>query len=132
MKDQQAEPTGGFVMKIVFKNLKNSDLVSRAVKDRFAPLLNKFPQLQGHRLTVTLEMENSPVKPGRDSFSAKVLVDGRKFRGLNLRRRSDNLYAALAEVTDGMLELLNRAGEKSRMRRRREQRRTVQWIREAA
>jgi ribosome-associated translation inhibitor RaiA len=119
-------------MKIVFKNLKNSDLVSRAVKDRFAPLLDKFPQLQSHRLTVTLEMENSPVKPGRDSFSAKVLVDGRKFHSLNLRRRSNNLYAALAEVTDGMLELLSRAGQKNRMRRRREQRRTMQLIREAA
>lgn len=119
-------------MKIVFKNLEHSDLVKQFVEDRFEPLTEKFPHLRSHKMTITLEMENSPVKPGRDSFSARVLVDGRKFRGLNFTRTSPNLYAAIAESVDGMLELLNRAGERYRVRSRKQTRKAMQQLRTAA
>lgn len=119
-------------MKIVFKNLEHSDLVKQFVEDRFEPLAEKFPHLRSHKMTITLEMENSPVKPGRDSFSARVLVEGRKFRGLNFTRSSPNLYAAIADSVDGMLELLNRAGERYRVRSRRQTRKAIEMLRQAA
>lgn len=119
-------------MKIVFKNLEHSDLVKKFVEDRFESLTEKFPHLRTHKMTVTLEMENSPVKPGRDSFSARVLVEGRKYRGLNFTRSSQNLYAAVADSVDGMLELLNRAGERYRVRSRRQTRKAMEMLRMAA
>jgi ribosome-associated translation inhibitor RaiA len=113
-------------MKIVFKNLEHSDLVKKIVEDRFESLAGKFPQLRSHKMIITLEMENSPVKAGKDSFSARVLIDGRKYRGLSFTRTSSNLYVAVAEAVDGMLELLNRAGERYRVRSRRQTRKVKQ------
>lgn len=120
------------MMRIVFKNLEHSDLVKKVVQDRFEPLNEKFPHLRSHKMTITLEMENSPTQPGRDSFSVRVLVDGRRFRGLNFSRSAENLYAAVANTADGMLELLNRKGERYRVRSRRQTRKIQQQVLRAA
>jgi ribosome-associated translation inhibitor RaiA len=109
---------GGTKMKIIFKNLTQSSLTKKVVRERFASIIEKFPDLNKHEMRVTLEMENSPVHPGLDTFSVRVFVNGQKYKGLKLLRKSDNLYSATAEVIDGMLELLNRAGDKLRVKSR--------------
>jgi len=63
-------------------------------------------------------MENSSRKPGPDLFTAKVKILGEKFKHLGLEKGASSLYEAIKTVDDGMLELLNRAGDKQRVRAR--------------
>lgn len=103
---------------IVFKNLDRSELAKQIVHERLVPLLEKFPDLSRHKITVTLGMENAPAQAGADSFTVKIAVSGQKYGGLHLEKSASNLYAAMAEVIDAMLERLNRLGDKKRVRSR--------------
>jgi ribosome-associated translation inhibitor RaiA len=104
--------------KIVFKNLEPSDLVRDHVEERFDALMEKFPDLKGHKCTITLEMKNSPLHAGPDLFSVKAVIDGFKYRDIAFVHDAENLYLAIAEFSDKMVEVLNRAGDKLRVKSR--------------
>jgi ribosome-associated translation inhibitor RaiA len=104
--------------KIVFKNLESSDLVRTHVEDRMESLNEKFPDLKSHRGTVTLEMKNSPTHAGPDLFSVKAVIDGFKYKDITFEHNAENLYLAIAEFSDRMVEVLNRAGDKIRVKAR--------------
>ena len=95
------------MLKIIFKNMESSQLAKNILQERIYPVLDKFPSLEDHRVTVTVEMENSPKQAGPDSFTVSSIIMGKTFKGLKFRRSSGNLYHATAEFADGLNELLS-------------------------
>jgi len=110
------------MIQIKFKNLDKSEMAREAVQERIEALVLKFAELNRSKIQVTLEMENSPLKPGPDLFKVKLHVFGGRYDGITVEKAKSNLYIALAEVADHMLEILNRFGDKARVKRRKQAR----------
>lgn len=106
------------MLKIAFKNLEKSQLASDIVTEKFDSLLNKFPDLEDHQIEIYLSMENSPSQVGRDFFSVKVIINGKKYGGVVVEKKNISLYLALDDLLLVMQESLNRKGDKVRVRRR--------------
>lgn len=106
------------MIQIKFKNLEKSQLAKDAVLERIEALVLKFEDLKESRIIVTLEMQNSPLQAGPDLFSVKLFISRGRFRGITVTKSDSNLYKALAEVVEHMLEVLNRAGDKERVKKR--------------
>ena len=96
------------MLKIVFKNMQSSQFAKDIVQERVEPIIHKFPSLAGHKITVTLEMENSPTQAGPDLFSVTSLVNGKTYKHFKIKKSSDNFYHALAELVDGFCERMGR------------------------
>lgn len=110
------------MMQIKFKNIDKSDLIETSVQQRLQALVEKFPLLEKCKINVTLEMENSPVQAGPDLFKVKLHVLKGRYDGVFVEKTNANMYVALAEVVDLMLEKLNRMGDKRRVKNRKEER----------
>lgn len=106
------------MISVVFKGLDKSDLAREAATERMTAIAEKFPDLKESQITMTLAMDNSPHHAGPDLFTVKVNVSGGKYGGVRLEKSATNLYAALADVVDHMLEKLNRFGDRSRVKER--------------
>ena len=100
------------MLKIVFKNMESSQLAKDVIQERISPVIDKFPSLQGHRITLTIEMENSPKQAGPDLFTVSSMVSGKTFKALKIKRCSGNFYHATAELADGLNELLGRENDR--------------------
>ncbi len=100
------------MIKIVFKNMEISQLAKDVVQKRIIPIIDKFPSLEGHRITLTLEMENSPKQAGPDLFTVSSMVSGKTYKGLKIKKSSSNFYHATAELADGLNELLSRESDR--------------------
>lgn len=110
-------------MRIVFKNFDQSQLAKEAVEERLGDMVEKFPELKKHKISVTLSMENSPVQAGPDAFTVKIVIQGKTYGGTALSKTATSLYVALAEVREHLLEVLNRTGDKVRVIQRNKERR---------
>ena len=108
---------------VIFKNLESSPLARESTLERFAVILDKFPDLEKSRIKITLEMKNSPIQAGPDLFSVKAQISGGKYRNIRVEKSAQSLYIALADVIDHMLELLNRCGDRNRVKARKNARR---------
>ena len=106
------------MIKVIFKNMERSELAQKAVTDRLDTVVDKFPDLSNSGITVTLEMLNSPVQAGPDLFSIKIHIHSGRYRGIRLQKSSPNLYVALADSIDHILEVLNRFGDRVRVKER--------------
>lgn len=111
------------MIKITFRNLEKSELAREAAMERIELIVDKFEQLRESRIHVTLEMENSPTQAGPDLFKVKVQISGGRYQGVRIVKSDANLYVALADVVDHMLETLNRFGDKARITERNKARR---------
>jgi ribosome-associated translation inhibitor RaiA len=116
------------MIQIKFKNLEKSEMAREAVHNRIESLTEKFPDLQDGKTLVTLEMENSPTKAGPDLFKVKLHVSSGRYKGITIEKANSNLYVALAEVVDHILEKLNRFGDRARVKERKKARHIVQTI----
>lgn len=116
------------MIQVKFKNLSKSELAREAVQDRIEALVQKFPDLGQSRIQVRLEMQNSPSQPGPDVFKVKVYVTRDRYNGIRVEKANANLYVALADVVDHMLEILNRFGDRARVRERRKARQIAQEL----
>jgi ribosome-associated translation inhibitor RaiA len=103
---------------IKFKNLDKSEMAKEVVMSRFENLLIKFPDLNKSKVNVLLEMENSRTKAGLDSFKVKIFIKGGRYQGITLEKNHPNIYVAVADVYEHMLEALNRFGDKQRVKNR--------------
>lgn len=106
------------MIKVVFKNLEKSQLAIDIVTEKIELFMEKFPDLKDHKVHLFLSMENSFFKKGRDVFSIKAVIDGKKYGGIVIQKKDINLYAALDELTLVLLESLNRKGDKKRVKTR--------------
>lgn len=103
---------GDFMLKIVFKNMKPSRMARDYVLGKMSPILDKFPSLNDHNVTLTLEMENSPRLPGEDSYSVASVISGKKFKFMRLKKTSNNFYVAASEMIESLHEVLGRLSKK--------------------
>lgn len=108
------------MVKIVFKNLEPSQFARNIVKERVEPVIEKFPSLAGHKITLTLEMENSPNQAGPDLFTISSMVTGKTFKNLKIKKSSGNFYLATAELADGFNELLSRESDRLLKKKRKQ------------
>ena len=76
-------------------------------------------------------MENSPTQAGPDLFKVKLHILGARYDGVIVEKENSNLYAALAELSDHMLENLNRFGDKVRVKERTQARQLARKVEEA-
>ena len=74
---------------------------------------------------MTLEIENSPTQAGPDLFKVKIHVSRGLYNGITVEKSNSNLYVALAEMVDHLLEKFNRFGDKARVKERTGARRLV-------
>lgn len=114
------------MIQIKFKNLEKSELAREAVADRVEALIEKFPELEKSKILVTLEMENSPSQAGPDVFKIKFHIKGGRYDGITVEKADSNLYIALADIVDHMLEKFNRFGDRIRVKERTRARRISQ------
>lgn len=106
------------MIQIKFKNMDRSEFAKDVVNERVQALVEKFTDLQACRICVTLEMENSPLQAGPDLFKVKLHIQNGRYRGITVTKADSNLYKALADIVDHMLEKLNRFGDKDRVKGR--------------
>lgn len=118
------------MIRIIFNNLAESELAKDVVYERVQSTIERFPDLENHRITVTLSMDNSPLKPGPDLFKVKLHITGKKYKNIILEKATSSLYLSLAEVIEHALERLNRFGDKQRVRNRKKARQLQQLSRE--
>ena len=116
------------MIQVKFKNLEKSEMAREAVQEREETLIEKFPDFKGSKIQVTLEMENSPLQAGPDLFKVKLHVVRGRYNGITVEKSDSNLYVALAEVVDHMLEVLNRFGDRARVKERKRAREFVQEL----
>lgn len=103
---------------VKFKNLDKSELAREVVQDRIEAMIEKFPALNESKIQITLEMENSPFQAGPDLFKVKLHIARGRYHGITIEKEDSSLYVALAEVSDHMLEKLNRFGDRRRVKER--------------
>lgn len=116
------------MIQVKFKNLDKSEMAKEAVEERVHALMQKFSDLKGSKIQVTLEMQNSPVQAGPDLFKVKFHISRGRYDGVTVEKSDANLYIALADVADHMLEALNRAGDRARVKERRKARELTKKI----
>lgn len=100
------------MLQIVFKNMETSQLAKDVVQERISPIIEKFPSLEGHRITLTLEMENSPLQAGPDLFTVSSVVFGKTYKGLKIKKSSGNFFHATAELANSLNELLSQESDR--------------------
>jgi ribosome-associated translation inhibitor RaiA len=103
--------------KIVFKNLEKSQLALQITEERFSSVYERFPELTSSNVHITLSMENSPTQAGADEFRVRFHCTSGKYKNVILEKSSTNLYTALAETVEHLLERLNRVGDKTRVKK---------------
>lgn len=113
------------MIQVIFKNLERSELVRETAVERIETLVEKFSDLKKSQLVVTLEMENSPTQAGPDLFTVKVQVKRGRYHGTRVEKSASNLYLALADVVDHLLELFNRSGDRARVKERSQARKAI-------
>ncbi len=106
------------MIQVKFKNLEKSEMAREAAQNRIEVLIAKFPDLCKSKIQVTLEMQNSPTQAGPDLFKVKCHILGARYDGVTVEKEDSNLYVALADVIEHMLEKLNRFGDKARVKER--------------
>ena len=108
--------------KIIFKNLEKSELAKQISLERLETVFNKFPDLEPNNITLTLAMDNSPKQSGQDVFRLKFVISKGKYKGIIIEKSSSNLYLALAQLVEHLLEAINRYGDKARIIRLKQKR----------
>lgn len=116
------------MIQIKFKNLDKSEMAREAVQERMEALIDKFEDLNESKIQVTLEMENSPLQAGPDLFKVKLHVSRGRYDGITMEKSDSNLYVAVAEVVDHMLEVLNRFGDRARVKERKKARELTRLV----
>ena len=106
------------MVKVIFKNLEKSEMVSEIVQDKISHVLEKFPELTNVNATISVEMENSPVHAGKDDFRVKLVMTNSRLRPVVIQKAGTNLYQAAAILADRLFEVLHRSLEKRRDQRR--------------
>jgi ribosome-associated translation inhibitor RaiA len=104
------------MVQVKFKDLDSSSIVRETVERRVMAIAEKFPDLRDGKILVTLGMENSPTQAGPDLFKVKLHVSRGRYTGVTVEKAASNLYVTLAEVIDHMLEVLNRHGDRTRVK----------------
>lgn len=113
------------MIRIIFRNLEESELARDITLERLHTALDKFPDLKSHRMSVTISMENSRKQAGPDLFKIKLVIEGRKYGSVVLEKEASNFYVALADLVHHTHERLSRCADKRRSTIRRQRRQAL-------
>jgi ribosome-associated translation inhibitor RaiA len=100
------------MVQVVFKNMETSTLAKNVIQERVSHIVKKFPTLADHKITMTLEMYNSPKQAGPDMYSANVLVTGKTFKAIRLKKTSENFYHAIAVLMDRFVYTISKKSDR--------------------
>ena len=114
------------MIRIIFRNLEDSELTRDITLERLHAALDKFPDLNSHRMTVTISMENSRTQAGPDLFKIKLVIEGRKYGSVVLEKEASNFYVALADLVHHTHERLARCADRKRTNLRRQRREVLE------
>lgn len=106
------------MIQVKFKNLEKSELAKHLTEERIEAVISKFTDLSESKIIVTLDMQNSPLQSGPDVFNINLQILNGKYKGVRVTKTNINLYKALADLTDHLLEKLNRTSDKKRVKSR--------------
>ena len=106
------------MVRIVFKGFDGSESDREGATDRIQKIVDRFPDLAGHKIVVTLSQENGELAATEHGFGAKMVITGKKYSDIVLQKSGSNLWIVFAEMTDATLERLNRYGDKVRVKER--------------
>lgn len=118
------------MIRVVFKNMSQSDARKVAVLQRLKAFEDKFPDLSLSKIQATVELTNAPDHPGQDLFTVTLHIHGGRYHGVRLQKSSMNLAGALSAVADHVLERLNRFGDRTRVKERKLARKFIDNLRE--
>lgn len=116
------------MIRVIFQNLEKSELARNITLESVEELIAKFPDLEKSRISIFLAMDNSPHQAGPDLFRVRIQVLGGKYHGVILQKEGTSLYEALRKVGDGVLERLNRFGDRHRVKARRASRKLIKKV----
>lgn len=110
------------MIQIKFKNLDKSELAREAVEERLAAMIEKFGAIVGQSYSSHTRDGKLTDSSQASVFKVKVHISRGPYKGVTIEKSEPNLYAALAEVVDHMLEVLNRYGDRIRVKQRKQAR----------
>lgn len=101
-----------------FKNLRRSEFIEMNVKRAFASLLD-FSQTKGSVLAITVEMQNSPLKAGKDHFVVKCRLLDSQSKSLFVNKSGENVFEVIHTAAHVLQERLRKQKKKESTSRRR-------------
>ncbi len=101
-----------------FKNLRRSEFIEMNAKRAFSPLLESS-HMYDAILTVTVEMQNSPLKAGKDHFVVSGRLLKSKKRTLFVSKSGENVFEVIQASARVMEERLRKQKKKVSTSRRR-------------
>lgn len=84
----------------IFRHLDQSEFLKKFAQDHIERLLSRYKGTPNINSVIKLEMENSPEQPGKDVFSCEILLSSPQLGKLIVKKRTANMYEAIAEATD--------------------------------
>ncbi|MBY0383582.1 HPF/RaiA family ribosome-associated protein [bacterium] len=102
---------------IRFKNLKQSEFIKRSIENAFSSL-NEDTDLPSPIVSVTVEMQNSPLKAGKDHFVVCSRLWTPEGKALFVKKSGENIFDAISECARTLTERISKQKNKRISQRR--------------
>ncbi len=104
------------MINIIFRGMSKSEFAHDLVKERIESVVERFPDLSGCKINLTVRAENLPLRAGPDLFNVRFHCSSGRYTGIIMEKKAISLFVALADLVEGLLERLNRVGDKKRVK----------------
>ncbi len=104
-------------MKIIFKNLQKSEYIAGYIQEKIAILLEQFPKMKSHHVRFLFSKNQSKNRKAQAAFATEVIITGKYYKNIFLKKQSINLYMSLSEVLNLISHKLNNVGDKQRIKK---------------
>ena len=111
------------MVKVVFRNLANSEVMKNVIKEKVNHILSKFPNLDNSMATVIVGQGHSPTHASSDNIQIKLILTSRGFKPVVLSKEGESATAVIALLFDRLFEVVHRALERRREKTRSARRR---------
>lgn len=102
---------------IRFKNLKQSEFIKRSIEAAFSHLLKEY-SYPNPIISITVEMQNSPLKAGKDHFAVCSRLLTPEGKTLFVRKTAENIFDAISANAKILNERICKQKEKRITQRR--------------
>lgn len=96
------------MIRFLFSHLDKSVFVENFALQKLEPMLARFRRDRALDGVVKLDMENSRMHAGRDSFACEIRIRSRMFKNIVIRKSNINLYQAIAQAADTLHAVLSK------------------------
>lgn len=102
---------------IRFKNLKQSEFIKRSIETAFSQFLLEY-DVPSPIISVTVEMQNSPLKAGKDHFVVCSRLLPRKGAPLFVKKTGENIFDTISANAKILSERISKQKGKKISQRR--------------